>query len=50
MKAVIWTDVFQSVVMIAGILAILIKGFVIIGGIGDVMDLAEEGNRLIWLE
>lgn len=46
MKAVIWTDVFQATVMLAGVLAILIKGTVDVGGPAQVWHLAERGGRL----
>ena len=45
-KAVIWTDVFQSVIMITGILAILIKGTVEVGSPKRVWDIAERGGRM----
>lgn len=40
-KAVVWTDVFQSIVMIAGILAVVIKSCV---GAGGLSNIAELGN------
>ena len=45
-KAVIWTDVFQAVVMIGGMLAILVKGTVDVGGPGSVWNVAEQGGRI----
>ena len=41
-RAVIWTDVFQSVVMLAGIMAVLIKGTVETGGSGKVLELGKS--------
>lgn len=41
-KAVIWTDVFQSVVMLIGILAVLIKSSINAGGIGKIMELSKS--------
>ena len=41
-RAVIWTDVFQSVVMLAGIMAVLIKCSIETGGSGDVYELAKS--------
>jgi len=46
LKAVIWTDVFQAVVMTMGILAILIKGTMEAGGPSEVWRKADEGGRL----
>ena len=49
MKAVLWTDVFQTCVMMAGFLAIIIEGSSRLGGFGRVWTIAEEGGRIdIW--
>ncbi|KAM9095540.1 sodium-coupled monocarboxylate transporter 1-like [Sarcophilus harrisii] len=49
LKAVIWTDVFQSVVMVAGFSSVIIQTAQLQGGISNVMQHAEEGGRLrIW--
>eukprot|EP00105_Crassostrea_gigas_P033865 XP_019918013.1 PREDICTED: sodium-coupled monocarboxylate transporter 1-like [Crassostrea gigas] len=45
-KAVIWTDVFQSVVMFMGIFAILIKGTMVAGGISKVVESNKDSGRL----
>lgn len=36
MKAVVWTDTFQVVVLYAAMLAVLIKGTLQLGGVGEV--------------
>lgn len=46
MKAVIWTDVFQGVVMLLGMTTIIIIGTVKIGSFGKVFDIARSGRRL----
>ncbi|CAL1537176.1 unnamed protein product, partial [Lymnaea stagnalis] len=46
MKAVIWTDVFQTVVMLAGMVAVLIKGFIVSGGGRDVWNINYDGMRV----
>lgn len=46
MKAVLWTDVFQAILMFLGILAVLIKGFVDLGGVGNVFKISYEGGRI----
>ncbi|XP_059145998.1 sodium-coupled monocarboxylate transporter 1-like isoform X2 [Physella acuta] len=46
MKAVIWTDVFQSIIMIAGILAIVIQGTLKVGGMSRVWEINEEWGRI----
>ncbi|KAK3782992.1 hypothetical protein RRG08_058051 [Elysia crispata] len=45
-RAVIWTDVFQGLVMLAGIFAILIQGTVEVGSPKKVWDVANAGGRL----
>ncbi|XP_029286420.1 sodium/iodide cotransporter isoform X2 [Cottoperca gobio] len=46
MKAVIWTDVFQIVVMLAGFVAIFIHGTVLVGGPAVVLEIAKNGSRI----
>lgn len=41
-KAVIWTDVFQLVVMVTGMMAVLVKTSIDAGGAGNVMEYARE--------
>uniref|UniRef100_A0A4W3KKR9 Sodium-coupled monocarboxylate transporter 2-like n=1 Tax=Callorhinchus milii TaxID=7868 RepID=A0A4W3KKR9_CALMI len=45
-KAVVWTDVFQICVMVAGLLAVLIQGSIHVGGFGKVWSIAQKGGRL----
>ncbi|GFY65578.1 putative sodium-dependent multivitamin transporter [Trichonephila inaurata madagascariensis] len=47
MKAVLWTDVFQAILMYAALFAIIVKGLLLLGGIGNVFTIANEGGRLI---
>ena len=49
MKAVVWADTFQALVMIGGLLAIVIYGTVLVGGIEKVWTISQEGGRLIWV-
>ncbi|XP_062612874.1 sodium-coupled monocarboxylate transporter 1-like [Saccostrea cucullata] len=46
MKAVIWTDVFQSVIMVAGLLAVVIQGTISVGGIDTVWRINDEWQRI----
>lgn len=46
MKAVIWTDVFQIVVMLMGFVAIFVHGTVLVGGPGRVLEIANNGSRI----
>lgn len=50
MKAVIWSDVFQVIVMLGGLIAVLIVGTIKVGGFGKVFDLLEKGQRLKFIE
>lgn len=50
MKAVIWNDVFQAIVMLGGLVAVLIVGTLKVGGFGKVFDLLEKGQRLKFIE
>ncbi|ELT96491.1 hypothetical protein CAPTEDRAFT_143062 [Capitella teleta] len=44
-KAVMWTDAFQVLVLIAGLAAVLIKGSIDMGGMGNIWAIMEERNR-----
>ncbi|KAM5194488.1 sodium/iodide cotransporter isoform 2-T2 [Mantella aurantiaca] len=46
MKAVIWTDVFQVLVMISGFFAIAIRGALLVGGATEVLDIARNYSRI----
>uniref|UniRef100_A0A8C5IJD5 Solute carrier family 5 member 12 n=1 Tax=Junco hyemalis TaxID=40217 RepID=A0A8C5IJD5_JUNHY len=46
LKAVVWTDAFQMVVMVAGFVAVLIRGTSLNGGVTKVWEDAHEGSRL----
>ncbi|XP_022090148.1 sodium-coupled monocarboxylate transporter 1-like [Acanthaster planci] len=46
MKAVLWTDVFQTCVMFGGFIAVIIEGTMRLGGLGNVWRIAEEGGRI----
>ncbi|XP_039589289.1 sodium/iodide cotransporter [Passer montanus] len=46
MKAVIWTDVFQVLVMLSGFVAIAARGALLAGGPAEVLSIASNGSRL----
>ncbi|XP_047632539.1 sodium/iodide cotransporter isoform X2 [Phacochoerus africanus] len=46
MKAVIWTDVFQVLVMLTGFWVVLARGTVLVGGPGRVLELAKNHSRI----
>ncbi|XP_035227711.1 putative sodium-dependent multivitamin transporter [Stegodyphus dumicola] len=47
MKAVLWTDVFQTILMYVCLLTIVIKGCLDLGGITQVFRIAHDGGRLV---
>ena len=46
MKAVLYTDVFQVCVMVAGFLAVIIEGCRRVGGVKEMWRIADEGGRI----
>ncbi|XP_025735053.2 sodium-coupled monocarboxylate transporter 2 [Callorhinus ursinus] len=46
LKAVVWTDTFQMIVMIVGFLTVLIQGSAHAGGLYNVMEQSTNGSRL----
>ncbi|BFZ08568.1 hypothetical protein BsWGS_11607 [Bradybaena similaris] len=44
-KSVVWTDVFQSLVMIGGVFTIITKGTIIVGGVKSVWNISRAGGR-----
>ncbi|XP_067885296.1 sodium-dependent multivitamin transporter-like isoform X2 [Heterodontus francisci] len=50
LKAVIWTDVFQTLVMFAGQLAVIIIGARQAGGIGEVWRIAKENGKIAGID
>ncbi|XP_062951752.1 sodium-coupled monocarboxylate transporter 2 [Cynocephalus volans] len=46
LKAVVWTDAFQMIVMIVGFLSVLIQGSAHAGGIYNVFEQSANGSRL----
>uniref|UniRef100_A0A8C7Z9J8 Solute carrier family 5 member 5 n=1 Tax=Oryzias sinensis TaxID=183150 RepID=A0A8C7Z9J8_9TELE len=46
MRAVIWTDVFQVMVMLFGFVAIYIRGTILVGGPAQVLEIANNGSRI----
>ncbi|KAM9334617.1 sodium-coupled monocarboxylate transporter 1-like [Symphorus nematophorus] len=50
LKAVVWTDVFQIGIMLAGYLAVIIKAVLIQGGVHTIISDSREGGRLNFLD
>lgn len=50
LKAVIWTDVLQMVVMLAGFVAVIWRGAILQGGLTNIWEDARQGDRLTPLD
>lgn len=50
LKAVVWTDVFQSAVMVGGLITVAVIGSVEVGGLGKVWEINERFNRTTFFE
>lgn len=46
MRAVVWTDVIQTLIMLTAVILIIIKGALDIGGFGVVWERMQNGERL----
>lgn len=46
LKAVIWTDVLQMMIMLAGFVAVIARGAVLQGGLTNIWKDAGQGGRL----
>jgi len=50
MKGVIWTDVFQTFVILVGLIVVIAIGSNEVGGIAEVYEISKRGGRLDILE
>ncbi|GFR57794.1 sodium-coupled monocarboxylate transporter 1 [Elysia marginata] len=50
MKSVVWTDVFQSVVIFAGIFTVLVKGTMDAGGVDKVWQIGKDSGRIKYFD
>uniref|UniRef100_A0A4W4GC13 Solute carrier family 5 member 5 n=1 Tax=Electrophorus electricus TaxID=8005 RepID=A0A4W4GC13_ELEEL len=46
MKAVVWTDVFQVVIMLSGFIVVFTYGTLLVGGPAKVLEIASNGSRI----
>ncbi|XP_030056556.1 sodium-coupled monocarboxylate transporter 2 [Microcaecilia unicolor] len=46
LKAVVWTDAFQMVVMVVGFLTVLVQGTILNGGPAKILEIASNNSRL----
>lgn len=48
-KAVVWTDVFQMIIMLAGFLAVIVQSVLLQGGVSVIFNISADGGRLnLW--
>ncbi|CAL8142976.1 unnamed protein product [Orchesella dallaii] len=50
MKAVLFTDVFQSFLMLAAVICVIIQGIYEFGGVSEIWKIAEKGQRIDFWE
>lgn len=50
LKAVVWTDTLQFLLMIGGVIAVTILGLMETGGFTNVWETADAGGRLTFFE
>ena len=50
MKAVIWADVVQIIIMFGSMFAVLIQGSIDHGGFGNIWRMMDEGDRIHFWE
>ncbi|RMX60095.1 hypothetical protein pdam_00004501 [Pocillopora damicornis] len=50
LKAVVWTDVFQSAVMVGGLITVAVIGSVEVGGLAKVWEINEHFNRTTFFD
>ena len=46
MKAVVWTDIFQSFVMLAGLVVTVVAGIIRFGSLTEIVEVFQERGRL----
>ena len=50
MKGVIWSDVFQTFVIVVGLIVVVVIGSKEVGGIQNVFEIANKGGRMDFFE
>ncbi|KAK3087770.1 hypothetical protein FSP39_010429 [Pinctada imbricata] len=50
LRAVVWTDTFQTFVVMAGLIAIIAQGSKDLGGFGNVWEIADKGGRIQFID
>ncbi|GFY54519.1 putative sodium-dependent multivitamin transporter [Trichonephila inaurata madagascariensis] len=50
MRAVLWTDLFQALIMLSAACVVCVKGTLDVGGLSEVWRIAEKGQRIQFLD
>lgn len=50
LKAVVWTDVFQSIIMLAGLITVAVSGSLEVGGLSKVWEINKKHGRINFSE
>lgn len=50
LRAVLWTDTFQTFVVVGGLIGIIVMGCNRLGGMGEVWRISQEGQRIQFFE
>ncbi|KAJ8300303.1 hypothetical protein KUTeg_021822 [Tegillarca granosa] len=50
LRAVVWTDTFQTFVVMAGLIAIIVQGSIDLGGFEQVWNIADTGGRIHFID
>lgn len=50
LRAVVWTDTFQTFIVIAGLIAVVVRGAQQVGGINHIWNTADDGGRIFFLD
>ncbi|XP_067652629.1 sodium-coupled monocarboxylate transporter 1-like [Haliotis asinina] len=49
-NAVVWTDVFQLLIIIGGLFALVVQGALDVGGLGKIFEIASQGGRMPYFD
>lgn len=50
LKAVVWTDTLQAIVILASVISVIILGLQRVGGVSQMIQIGLKGDRIEWLE
>lgn len=50
LRAVVWTDTFQTFIVVGGLIGIIIMGCNKVGGMAEIWRISQEGQRIQFFE